>query len=277
MNRNSRFLITLLLIACFLAGFMLNLVIDGGRMPHKELVGILVTPFQTVSAWIGNGVTRVTDTFVNYRKLEEENAELRARVSELEQELSEVAYYQIENERLSQLLQIKKVYPDFTYASAHVVSFSYDGWTSSMTINQGSLAGIEKNNVVITPDGLVGIVREVGLYWATVATMLDPQISIGAMITSTRDFALTEGTLALKSQGLCRLSYIDTNVSISRGDRVETSGLGGVYPAGLEIGTIRSLETADNGLTQYAVLEPAVDYSELKQVFVILNFDGDAS
>jgi rod shape-determining protein MreC len=271
----GRFFITLIFIIVFLAGFMLNFFTDGGRTPHKELVGTIITPFQSAITWVRNSVTNFYDTFSKYEALKNENTELKKQILQLEDSLNESYHYKTENERLKQLAGIKEIYTEFEFIAADVVSQGTDGWSSTFSINQGSLAGIKKKNIVITESGLVGYVWDVGLNWASVVTIIDPKVAAGAVIARTGDMAMTESSIELKSKGLCKLSYISTNVSINRGDIVETSGLGGFYPKNLRIGKIESIKDEDHGLSQYAVITPAVDFLNLKRVYIITNFNNE--
>ncbi|MCD8383856.1 MAG: rod shape-determining protein MreC, partial [Clostridiales bacterium] len=112
-----------------------------------------------------------------------------------------------------------------------------------------------------------------GLNWATVVTVIDPDTSMGALVFSTGEDGLLEGDLTLMLEGACRLSYLSTDSAIAVGDEVLTSGLGGVYPSGLVIGTVERVETTSSGVELYAVLRPAADLEALEEVFVIKEFD----
>ena len=267
----SRFFMVLIIISCFLAGFMLNVVIDGGIMPHRTIIGIITTPFTTLGTTIKTSTANFFSAYTNYTKLLEENEELKKEVANLKKRLEDTYDLEVEISRLQQLSKITQTVNGPTLVEAQAVSVSTDGWVSSFSINKGSLAGIQEKDVVIAPEGLVGKVRDVGPNWATVVTFTDPQIAVGALITRTEDAAMIEGTLELKAKGLCRLSYLNKSSSAIRGDIIETSGLGGLYPAGIVIGTIQDINIDDNGLTKYAVIKPAVDFTKLKKVYVYIN------
>lgn len=240
----------------------------------KSFTGLIAAPFQTAGTYIRNGFSNFFDTFAKYGQLEADNAQLRQEVAQLQAQVQESYYLESENSRLRQLLSLQDQYPDFEYRDADVVGRSTDGWTSCLTLNVGTADGICKKNIVVTGDGLVGIVTDVGLNWATVTTVIDLQTGVGAMIESTHDIGVIEGTTSLKADGLCRLSYIDNNVSVSRGDIVKTSGLGGTYPKDLAIGTITDVVSEEHGLSMYAVVKPYVDILHVKRVYVITNFDN---
>jgi rod shape-determining protein MreC len=268
---SSRFFIVMLIIVLFLFGFMINMIADGGSTPPKTLVGLVVTPVQTFFKNISNGVEDFFATFSEYDSLKAENERLRHQVNKLEDELNASSVYAIENQKLKDLLGIKEIHPDYEYVYADIVSVGTSGLVSRFQINKGSTAGIEKKDIVITSDGLVGYVSSVSPYCADVTTILNTNVSVGAKITRTGDMAMTEGTLEHMAKGNLTLVYIPRNSNITRGDAVYTSGLNGTYPADVRIGKIIDIEIEDNGLSQYAVVEAAVDFSELKSVYVITN------
>ncbi len=273
----SRFFAVLIIITCFLAGFMLNVAVDGGVMPHRTMIGIITTPFTTLGTNIKNGVSNFFAAYTNYEKLLEENEALERENSDLKKRLEDSYTLEVEISRLEQLSNVLKTTDELELVEAQVVSVSTDGWDSVFSINKGSLAGIKEKDVVIAHTGLVGKVREVGPNWATVVAFTDPQIAVGAVVTRTKDTAMTEGTIELKAKGVCRLSYLNKNSTAIRGDIVETSGLGGLYPAGIIIGTIKDISIDDNGLTKYAVIQPAVDFTDLKKVYVSINYASEES
>lgn len=267
----------MLLVLCFLLGFMLNLAVDGGTMPHKQVIGTAVTPLFHAFSWCRNKVTHFFDALTRYDDLEAENTQLKQKVAELQKEVGDAYYDKIQNERLKELLSMTENSYSFEFVSADVVSISSGGWDSSFSINAGARAGIRKGAVVVSEFGLVGKVTDAGSNWATVSAFTDPQISVGATIVSTGESGVTEGTLALKTKGMCLVSYLNRDSTVNRGDLICTSGLGGRYPAGIPLGTVEEIRYENNGLTLSVVLKPSTDFSSLKQVFVITNFSEDES
>lgn len=273
----GRFFAAAVLTVCFLLGFLLNLAVDGGKMPHRQLVGTVLTPIRSGVAWCRNQVDHFVSALSQYDALQKENEELKRRVQELQIDVGEAYYDKSQNERLKELLSMTENGYEFEFVLADVVSVSSGGWDSSFSINAGTNAGIEKGDVVVSSVGLVGKVVEIGRNWAMVCALTDPQISVGATVVSTGDVGVTESTPELKAQGLCRICYLDKDSVVNRGDIVYTSGLGGVYPKGLPIGTVKEIEYDGSGLTLSAVLEPTTDFSSLREVYVITNFSEDAS
>jgi len=271
----GRFFIVLIIIVLFLIGFMLNIAVDGGVTPPKEIIGIIFSPIEYVFSGVGSAVSDFFATFTEFKELKAENEELRQKINDLEIEAGESIHLQHENDMLKDIVGIKDIYNEFEFVSADIISSNMGGYYSMFTINKGSSSGIKKHNVVISSDGLVGIIRDVGVNWASIVTIIDPKSAVGAVIVRTKDMAMTEGSLELKLSGQCQLSYIDNNVAINRGDVVETSGLGGLYPAKLRIGIIEDIRVEEHGLSQYAIIQPFVDFEKIRSVYIITNFEND--
>ena len=119
----------------------------------------------------------------------------------------------------------------------------------------------------------MGVVSEVGTNWATVLTVIDTDIELGARIFRTSEVAVAEGDFTLMGQKRLKLSYLPPAASLLAGDYIVTSGLGGYYPSGLVIGTVSYVKTDDDGLAQYAIITPMTDLDSLTEVFVIKEFD----
>lgn len=277
MNRffRGRFFTVLVLIVCFLLGFMLSVAVNGHTMPHQQTVGMILSPVQTGFTWCKHQVTDFFAAFSRYDDVSEENEALKKQVNELQKQVDDLRFNEEQVDYYRKILSITEKEYSFEYVSANVVSVASDGWTSSFGINAGTSAGISQGDVVVCQGGLVGKIVEVGVNWATVSTFIDPGLSVGAMILSTGDVGVTEGTLELKVKGQCLVRYLNKDSSVNRGDRIYTSGLGGIYPEGILLGTVSELKYEDNGLSLSAVLTPAVDFSELREILVITNFTED--
>ena len=179
-----------------------------------------------------------------------------------------------ENQRLRNLLNLRQQRRDFTFESAIIVDRSTSNWSRVMTLNKGTSSGIAVGNCVVDDQGnLVGVIREAGLNWSTITTILDTDSSLGARVFRTGEVTVAMGDLALMETGRLKLSYLEGESSLINGDLIVTSGLGGYYPSQLVIGSVEEIRTDDNGLTRYAVLAPKTDLDSLSEVFVITSFD----
>ena len=175
-----------------------------------------------------------------------------------------------ENERYRDLLGFTQRHTDFELEPANVVSYGASNWSSTLTLSKGSDSGIAVGDCVMNESGaLVGQVIETGSTWATVRTVIDVDMSVGGYISGSGATAMVLGDFTLMQQGCVRFGYLAEGMSIFTGDTVLTSGKGGVFPAGLVVGTITDVRTEAGGQQTYGVITPACDLGELLQVFVI--------
>lgn len=269
---SGRFFIGMVVILALLLGMMANFLIGGGTLPPQQVIGVLLTPFQSAAVSVRTGVSDFFHSFGERDSLRSENEELRRRITELENRMDESYLTESENQRLRALLGLTEEENSFTYTEADVVSVSSGGWQAAFSVNKGSAAGISRRDVVVTPDGLVGYVQEVGINWAKIIALTDPQVGVGAVVLRTGDAAVSEGTPELKADGKFRITHLDPSAAVNRGDIVCTSGLGGSFPAGLRLGTVSDIFMDDSGLSKSAVITPSADLVNLKKVYIINNF-----
>ncbi len=240
----------------------------------RNAAGVIASPFRAAGSAVAGWVGGIGDHFDNVDTLQQENDALRAQVADLEQQLRQAQKAQEENQRLRRLLELQSQRQDLKTVSARVAERSVDNWSSTLTLNQGTGAGIAIGNCAIDEYGdLVGVVTDAGLNWCTVTTVLDTSSAIGAKVFRTEQVAVAQGQLSLMGQGQLSLTYLENAGDLISGDLVVTSGLGGYYPAGLTIGTVEELRTGADGLTQYAVVTPKAAVTSLTQVFLITDFD----
>ncbi len=258
-----------------LFAFMLRASYTGGIAPMaSQVLGFITTPLQQVSAGISDSLTSVFRKYLQADQISEENEQLKEKIRILNQQLVDYEKYKQENEQLREYLEIKDEHPDFEFEYASVIGRDSTDRFYSFTIDKGSLAGIEVRDPVITADGLVGIVNEVGLTYSKVLTILDVALEIGAYDVRTRDIGIVTGKIGLSGEGQCQLSMLPKDSGAAPGDLVYTSGFGGLYPRDIAIGEIVEIQTESHGMSQYAVIAPAADIRNVKDVQVIKNFQG---
>lgn len=270
-NNGMLLLIAAVLIAAILAVFS---AFGGGLAdPLSNLLGIVTAPARNVATRFFNWTEGVYNYSFRYEELEQENAELKKRLAEMEQQVIAGEAAEKENAQLRELLGLQEKRSDFVFETATVISHSASNWDSSLTISKGSLHDIAAGDCVIDEFGaLVGIIDEVGTTWSTARTIIDPDTEIGGLVARTDSAVIAGGDFSLMESGQLKLSFLPENTQLIAGDLVLTSGLNGIYPSGLIIGSIAELHTEVSGMSRYAVLEPRVDLDELKQVFVIKDF-----
>ena len=272
--RHNGVLILIAAVLLALVTAVVSMLLGGTADPLSNLVGIVTTPVRNgISALAGWTEEQYADAFER-EQLKSENAELKLRVAELEEQARAAEAALQENERLRSLLDLRPSQREFDLESATVTARSTSNWESTLTISKGSSSGLEADDCVVDEYwNLVGIVLEVGENWASVATVADSGLELGGQLARTGGAAILEGDFALMGEGKLKLSYLPENAELIAGDLVTTSGRGGVYPAGLAVGHVEEVRTEASGMTQYAVVVPETDLAGLKQVFVVTDFE----
>lgn len=264
----------LVLVAALLVGMMIYAASTGGvsTIPEK-LAGFIVTPLQTAATHISDGFDSFIGLFTDGGRLRDENAQLQDDVNTLREQQVELDELRRQNELYRNYLELKEQNPDYRFADARVIAMDPADNYNNFTINAGSLAGVGEGNPVITPDGMVGVVYEVGSNYAKVRTILDPRAPVSVYISRTRDNGITANTTELSQNGLVRLSRLDRTAGAAAGDIVVTYG-NGRYPAGLMVGELTEVYAESDGLSLSATIRPFADIARLSDVFVIVDFAG---
>lgn len=272
----TRSFIAACIVAVLLLGMMILDTASNGHLTFFEnLSGTLITPVQNFCTTVIRSGGNLVRAYTEYEALEEENQKLKNELASIGQLLRDAEQYANENQELKAMLGIAEEHSDFDFAACLVVGSDQNGYSHTLTLNKGSSDGLEERDLVITADGVVGYISELGLSWSKVTTILDSSCEIGALVTRTQDVGVLEWDYSLSEQGLMKMAYLNTDVVLQSGDAVETSGVGGIFPKGVLLGRVKELKTESHGISQYAVLEPAVRVEEAGMVFVITNFESE--
>lgn len=250
-------------------GISFALVGSNSSFSGVNFAEVIVSPVQKFFSAVGGSVGGFFEFIADMRGYKEENLELLEKSDKQAQQIRELESYQQENQRLRALLELKENNADKDMIGCEVIAKEPGNWFDVFTINKGKNYSIKKNDVVVTNNGLVGRITEVGTTWAKVVAIIDTDSSVGAMVSRTQDIAIVDGDMALADRGQCKLNAITSAASLVVGDEIETSGLGGIYPKGILIGTINEIKSDPSGYTQYAVIDMAVDFERLREVLVI--------
>lgn len=254
--------------------FAVSSLMGGSANPLSGALGVVTTPLRGAFSSFANWVENRYDYAFRYDALVEENEQLKQRVAELEALNRDSEDAIEENEVLRDILGLDQKRKDFVWELAAVTARGATNWASTVTLNKGTRHGVAVGNCVVDRYGnLVGTVEEVSLNWCTVITVIDPELEMGALLSRTNSAAILEGDFTLMKQGKLKLSYLPETTLLLSGDEVLTSGMGGVYPSGLKVGTIDELRTEASGMGRYAVLSPSADLDQLRQAFIITQFD----
>lgn len=243
-----------------------NIKIDNVAFIESS-AGIFVMPIQNGLTYLKNWMSGNNTFFTNISNLQEENEELKKKNSELEKSLRELEIVKSENSTLKEYVNLKDKYTEYETIPAYVINKDISNYNDTIVINVGKDDGIEVNMPVIADQGLVGHVISVTSKTAKVQTIVDTASTISCTLTTSRDNVIARGTLEEKST--LKATYIPTSATVLEGDTIETSGLGGIYPKGIHIGTIKKVITGKNITDRYAIIETAVDFAKIDTVLVI--------
>lgn len=251
-----------------------NATRDGQIGVVHNVTGIIEAPVKKVLSSTVNWFNTVYGYLYEYDSLLAENESLRSQLADAQQSARDGIEASEENVRLRQLLELREKHSDYEMESSKVVLWSSSNWSSSFTISKGSNSGIELGDPVVTEYGVVvGQITELGDTWATVSTLIDVDMSVGAFVGGSGSSGMVVGEFALMKDELCKLTFLADGAQIFVGDEILTSGSGGAFPAGLVIGTITNVQTEAGGQIEYGLVKPECDFDSLVQVFIIKSYE----
>ena len=229
----------------------------------------LVMPIQNGLTYLKNKISGNSTFFTDISNLQQENEELKQKNSELEQSLRELENIKTQNETLKEYLNLTEKYGEYNTVPGYVINKDISNYSKTIVINLGSDDGVAENMTVIADQGLVGYVVSVTDTTAKVQTIVDTASSVSCVMSSNDESIVCKGTLDDSSS--LRAMYIPTDSNIAQGESIETSGLGGIYPKGIHVGTVKKVTNTQNLTDRYAIVETAVDFDKLNTVLVITN------
>jgi rod shape-determining protein MreC len=259
-----------------LVGALLLLLLALGQLgylePVRDISRALLVPFQSGLTRVGTNVSELVRSGRDLRDLRQGNAQLQAEVNRLSVENARLTEVERENERLRQLLNFTRSNPWYDYKAAAVIGHKIGEDTSnllfSIFIDVGARDGVAVDMPVITDRGLVGRVVAVGPNVAEVVLLIDPASAVNARVQSSRVTGIVRGKI---DSGLV-MERISQGETVSPGDIVLTSGLGGNFPDKLVIGQVTEVMQRDSDMFQSARIRSTVDFGKLEEVMVIVTF-----
>lgn len=271
----NKFFIVCLSVAVAVAVLMSVFSLMGYRALVRNVLGTVATPFRAIGNLFCGAVEGFGKHFQSIDALEKKNAELEEENRALRERIEQAERLEAENERLRDYLGMKAAYPTFTLEEGTVIGHEGENYLTVLTLNRGSIHGIQVNMAVITKDGIVGCVSEVGLTWCKVSTILEDARSVGVLAPRSGASGILSGEYTYRENGTCRLTFLDNDArsaDVRVGDRIETSGLGSVYPAGLTVGQVTDMRADAATRSLIATVKPTVDLSSLSYVMIITGY-----
>lgn len=268
----------LLALCIVMFAFLLRATMTmGASTVVEQIVGTITAPVQSLTSGLSGSITGFLDQFLRASEISQENEQLREENRKLIEQMVDYENYKHENESLKEQLGIQEENPQWETMTASVIGRDPSDQFYSFTIDIGTLDGVSYQDPVITADGLVGIVSEVGPVFAKVTTILDVRLNVACQDVRTQDVATISGDIEMAQQGKCKMSLIPRESGIAKGDIVQTAGTSGLYPQGIVVGRVSDVGFEPQGTMMYAVVEPANDIKSIKDVVIITSFKGQGS
>ncbi len=264
LKRHQQGLITTIILLGALQLLSLGLRGEGIlSLPSRMILTLSYYPLKAISS----GLKASQDLgrhYIYLVNLSKENEALKQEIHQLRFEKNQLLEVALENKRLRDLLQSKQRLKAAA-VPAEVVGEDSSSWFRTILINKGSEDQIAQGMGVITKEGIVGQVFKVSARLAQVLLIIDHRSNVDVLLRRTR----AKGILKGEAEKLCQLKYLSRLEEIEVGDEVVTSGLGGIFPKGLKIGVVKSVEKKSYGMFQKVMVAPKVDFGKLEEVLVL--------
>ena len=259
--RSQTFRIVLLLLCAALLGCVTASATGGGASPLTRAVDLVFTPLEKAAAAISRNLSDLNAAFVSAKYYQNQMSDMQNTIDELRSQLVD---YEQTAQKLADyeaVLGLKESHPDFVFAAGTVIS-------------RDASDGVEINDPVVSGPYLVGVVKEVRDSSCVARTFLSPEVNVSAYEVRSREEGFVSGKAQLAAAGNCGFSGLEKGTSVAKGGIVCTSGIGGIYPRDLIVGTVTEVLDETESTAAYAVLEPGVNMSELVTAFVLTDFAG---
>ncbi|MEM7674747.1 MAG: rod shape-determining protein MreC, partial [Myxococcota bacterium] len=235
-----------------------------------RVVLFVTTPLNGFMARLTGSVSDAWYRYVDLRHARRESVELRRQLTRLARERDRLEFLGEENKRLRQLLRLQDANPDVNLVTATVIGAGSALTARTLTLDVGALDGIPRGAPVLAGQGLVGVVHRVAWSSSEVLTVADPRLTVMAHVVRNRARGRVRGDGAPPGDAL-RLTDFLSGDDVRIGDRVATSGLGGVLPKDVPIGVIRAVHRPEGAARPVADVEPYVDFARLEHATIVIN------
>ncbi len=267
-------MIVLLVISVLLVGTTSFISALGYTSYVRNAIGIVLTPIQKGINFVLDDFEDIFSSKEKYKELEEENESLKKELADNEAKLAKAELALKENEELKDFFGIKEEHIDCTFENAKITGRQSNTYTVLYTINKGTYHGIEPGMPVIDKYGVLGCVSEVGLTWSKVTSITEPDVSVGVTLEKSGEKGVCTGSFSASKKGLCVLSYLSDGTPLNVGDRIVTSDDSLMFPKGLLVGTVESIESDALSRETVAYIKPAADLKSSENVMIITDFEG---
>ncbi len=260
------------LLLYVLVVFILTSIFFGVKARHQQLFSVaeqgimtLAYPFQKAADLAIDSCNSIIDNYVNLIHVNQENRALKNRIANLERQLIAREESQRQNLQLRKLLDFQEKHQLPAHATiANVIGRDASGFSRLIFIDHGSRDLIKIHDPALTPRGIVGQVIMTSPFSAKIMLITDSHSSCDVLVQRTRERGIIQGD----NQQLCRLSYITRSADVKIGDTIITSGMDGVYPKGIPVGTVVSVDRENDNLCQRITVQPFANLNGLEEIIV---------
>jgi rod shape-determining protein MreC len=262
---NRTYIIALLIFGGLLA-YLFSLNSDSTRK-FQANVYQLIAPFLTSGSGIQKQITSVRTGLKSLEELERDNTSLRVENRQLKATNQALRDVEHEVNRLRHALNYRER-SIFKLVPAEIVARDSSTWWRTVSINRGKEDKVEGDMPVVTDEGLVGKTTTVGNSISVVLLVSDENCKVAANVEGTREQGIVSGERVTGGlTPLLNLNFLSKQANLKPGQKVYTSGVGGVFPSGIPIGAVKTFHMRE--LDGQAQLNPVVDLSHLEDVFVV--------
>lgn len=243
----------------------------------RDWVNVVMMPLRGLADGIVEGLDGYAAYITEFDNLVEENERLREENAALLEEVYKSRELEEQYQWISEYIELKMQHMDYELTTASVCGRENGNYSTVFMLDAGTSAGIEKNMTVVTGDGVLGYVSDVGLNWSKATSILESSSAVGVYTERSGVTGVLEGDYSLKEEGLCRLNYLEEGADIEVGDRILTSGYGSVYPRGIIVGYVERIEKNEFSRSVTAYVRPASlrdGENKISKVMIITGYEA---
>ena len=278
----NKFFIILLIVICLLTLSTIILNLSGHGSVVADIVNVILTPFQKFVVILKDSFSGFTGYFTEFNRMKDEIEELHEKLEAAESMNQDAWKLQEENDMLYSFFGIKKEHLDYDLQPAKITARDPGNYFTSFTIDKGAFHDLDKDMPVIAAKKIagdkyiypiVGYISEVGIMSSKIVPFIRTGTKVGVYIERTGETGIVEGDFELEKNGMCKLAYLSKDTVLEIGDKLFTSGNGNIYPEDLYIGEVIEIASDPNSHTMIGYIQPAVNFSDVKDVMVIRKFE----
>jgi len=237
--------------------------------------GYIVAPMQrgasSATSWISGRI----DVLARSEQILTENAALREENMRLSNIIASMPHLEEENRLFHEMFDMEQRYPELSMVGARLIGQNPNNWEANFIIDKGTNHGIYPNMIVLGFGGVLGRIEHAWPGYSRVVSILDTRFAAAARNARTEDVGTVHGNMELGLDGLMRMDHIVASARFMPGDRIYTSDHGAFFPPGILIGTVVSVHASPGGLTQYAIIQPAVSLDRIDVVLIVDQLFGE--